>query len=318
VNILTTVATPGHPPRLPRGALLAGGGLIALALVARDAFFTVQPTEMAGVRRMGVVVTHTPLGPGLHTKLPLIETADRLQVSLDTFQLPDLAVYTVDNQPVHVGIAVTYRIPAAAVLHLLYDVGRPGDVDIAANMRPVIADRALRVFARRNTIGLSAQREEIAAEIRREVGTALGALFGVEVADLQITAIRYSDSFTSSVEAAMPAKNEAVAAENQVARIRYEGEQRKVKAEADAVAQVTQAEAERQAAIVRAEGEAQALTLKGDAEAHVVAARSAALGSNPSLVAYTEAERWNGQMPTTVLGGQMGALPVFDVGRAKE
>jgi modulator of FtsH protease HflC len=318
VNILPTVATPGHQPRLPRGVLLAGGGLIALALVGRSIFFTVQPTEMAGVRRLGVVMTQTPLGPGLHTKLPLIETADRLQVSLDTFQMPDLAVYTVDNQPVHVGIAVTYRIPASAVLHLLYGVGRPGDVDIDANLRPVIADRALRVFARRNTIGLSAQREEIAAEIRHEVSTAVGALFGVEIADLQISAIRYSDSFTTSVEAAMHAKNEAVAAENQVARIRYEGEQRKVKAEADAAAQITLAEAERQAAILRAEGDAQATTLKGNAEAHVIAARVAALGNGPSLVAYTAAERWNGQMPATVLGGQMGTLPIFDVGRAKE
>jgi regulator of protease activity HflC (stomatin/prohibitin superfamily) len=225
-------------------------------------------------------------------------------------------VYTVDNQTVHVGIAVTYRIPASAVLHLLYQVGRPGDVDISDNMRPVIADRALRVFARRNTLGISAQREDIATEIRRDVSTALAGLFGVEVADLQLSTIRYSDAFTASVENAMRAKNEAAAAENQVARIHYEGEQRKVQAEADAVARVTQAQAEKQAAILRAEGEAQALTLKGDAEAHVIAARATALGDNPALVSYTEAERWNGQLPATVLGGQMGTLPVFDVARA--
>jgi len=41
---------------------------------------------MAGVRRLGQVITAKPLGPGLHYKLPFIDKVDRLQVSLDTFQ----------------------------------------------------------------------------------------------------------------------------------------------------------------------------------------------------------------------------------------
>src|ERR1700722_19350839 len=44
----------------------------------------------------------------------------------------------------------------------------------------------------------------------------------IEVVNFQIAAILYSDSFRASVEAAVRAKNEAVAAENTVNRIQFE------------------------------------------------------------------------------------------------
>ena len=66
----------------------------------------------------------------------------------------------------------------------------------------------------------------------------LAELFGLEVLDLQIAKIEYSPTFVASVEAAVKAKNDAVAAENTVNRIRFEAEQVRVRAqgEADALA----------------------------------------------------------------------------------
>src|SRR5271168_5056469 len=74
--------------------------VLLVALFAVDSYFVVEPTEMAGVRRLGQVVTTKPLGPGLHYKLPMIDKVDRLQVSLDTFKLDRLTVNTIDNQPI--------------------------------------------------------------------------------------------------------------------------------------------------------------------------------------------------------------------------
>ncbi len=300
-----------------RLAVAGAAGLVGILLLG-DCFYVVQPTELAAVRRFGVVQTAVPVGPGLHLKAPLVGAVDKLQVSLDTLHMDDMAVYTVDNQTVHVGISLSYRVPAAAVLHLLYGVGHSGNLDIQENIRPVIADRALRVFARHNTLNISAEREQIAGEVRREVADALGAMFGIEVVDLQIASIGYSEGFTDSVEAAMRSKNDAIAAQNQVARIRYEGEQRKVQAEAEAVAQVTAAQADKQATVLRAEAEAQAVALKGEAEARVIAQRAAAVGANPNLVAYTAAERWNGAFPTTMLGGTAPALPLLNLGASSQ
>jgi len=202
----------------------------AVAATALSSVYTVQPTEMAGVRRLGTVVTVAPVGPGLHMKMPWIDIVDTIQTSLDTFQMNNLTVYTIDNQAVTVGLGISYHIPASAVMRLLYGVGRSGNVDIAENIRPVLADRVLRVFSTQNTVSISANREHIAAEIRKRVDEGLGSIFGLEITDLQLSSITYSPSFQASVEAAVQAKNDAIRAENMVSRVRYEGEQAKVQA----------------------------------------------------------------------------------------
>jgi regulator of protease activity HflC (stomatin/prohibitin superfamily) len=82
-------------------------------------------------------------------------------------------------------------------------------------------------------------------------------LFGIEVFDLQIPAIRYSDTFVASVEAAVKAKDDAIAAENTVNRIRFEGEQKVVTARADRKPRLP-AQAQKQSQILAA-GELAAL-----------------------------------------------------------
>ena len=316
-------------PEIPLRSVAAA--VLGLAVVASlaGAFYTVQPTEMAGVRRFGTVVSKEPVGPGLHVKLPFVDTVDTIQTSLDTFQLNNLTVYTIDNQAVTVGVGLSYRVPEGAVLRLLYGVGRSGNVDIVENIRPVLADRVLRVFSTQNTVGISANREQIAGAIRKEVGSALQGIFGIEISDLQLSSITYSPSFQASVEAAVQAKNDAIRAENTVVKVRYEGEQQKVQADAQAAVRVAQANGEaqatvaqarsqREAAILRAEGDAQATTLIGDAQARVVQQVGSAVAANPGVVSYETAHRWNGQMPSTVLGaGGAGPLALVNLPPSK-
>jgi len=289
--------------------LLAVPLLVVLTLF--NCFYTIQPTEHAGIRRFGNVITQEPIGPGLHTKIPFVDQVDRLQTSVDLLKIAGLNVYTIDNQKVTVDIGMTFQIPTEAVLKLLYGVGRSGNVDIDANLQPIIADRALRIFAKRNTINISEQRDAIATEIQADVGEHVHNLFGLKILDFQISRIEYSRQFVESVESAVKAKNDAVAAENTVNRIRYEGQQTVVKAEADAKAHVTAAEAAKQVAIFAAEGEAQRIRLQGDAEAEAIAKRGAAIRGNPGVVELTLAQRWNGDVPQTVVGSGGAAAAPF-------
>jgi regulator of protease activity HflC (stomatin/prohibitin superfamily) len=86
-------------PSLFLGITVSVAAVVLVLIFAIDSYFVVEPTEMAGVRRLGQVVTAKPLGPGLHFKLPFVDQVDRLQVSLDTFKLEKLTVNTIDNQP---------------------------------------------------------------------------------------------------------------------------------------------------------------------------------------------------------------------------
>lgn len=319
---MTTLIGQPTGARVPARAILALSGAVLCGAALLNCVYVVQPTEMAGLRRLGSIVSENPAGPGLHAKLP-IDTVDRIQVSLTPFAVDDLTVYTVDNQPVRIGIGLTYRVPTASVFKLLYSVGRSGNVDIDATLRPIVADRALRVFARHNTVSISAEREQIATEIRTAASQAIAANFGLEITDLQLSRIEYSDAFTQSVEAAVKAKNDAIQAENTVARIRYEGEQAKVRAQAEAAATISRAEGEAQAtlararaakeaAVLQAEGEAAAIELNGAANAHALQLAAAAVASNPKVIEYETARRWNGQLPTTTLAGT--TVPFVNLG----
>ena len=311
-------------PALPRSSQLSAPGwlkqpIIFIVVLAGAllwlSLFVVEPTEMAGVRRFGEVTTREPYGPGLHLKLPLIDRVDHLQVSLDILQVQNLTMYTVDNQWVKISVGMTYRIPPPAVFRLLYQVGRSGSFGIRENVEPIIADRAMRVFARRNTIKISEERETIANEIRQLVSTRLAELFGLEVVDLQIAKIEYSPTFAASVEAAVKAKNDAVAAENTVNRIRFEAEQVRVRAQGEADAAAIQAEGQKRSAVIRAQGEAEAVRIVGEAQAASLQARGAAVAAYPQVVELVTAERWNGILPLTVLG-EHGAVPFINLGPA--
>ncbi len=305
-----------HQPSLPLGSRVIWV-LIALAVILTiycgfDSYFIVQPTEMAGVRRLGTVVSKEPVPPGFHLKLPFVDQVDKLQVSIDTLRVDNLHVYTVDNQSVTISVGVITRIPRDAVLKLLYEVGRSGNVDIRGNIEPLIADRAQRMFAKRNTVRISEEREQIAADVRVAVAQSVREFFGMEILDLQIPTIKYSDTFVASVEAAVKAKNDAIAAENTVNRIRYEGEQKVVTAKAEASAQIARAEAQKQSRILEAEGEARGIELRAAAEAQSIRIRGEALKDNARVIELTLAQRWTGQPPQTILG-EHGAVPFFNL-----
>ncbi|MBF0573148.1 MAG: hypothetical protein HQK69_05245 [Desulfamplus sp.] len=281
-----------------------------ILLIASVIFFIIDPTEMGGVRRLGQVISQQPLQPGLHYKFPLIDKADKLQVSLDLFHAENLLVYTVDNQPVTVSVSISYRIPERAVLNLMYRVGRTGSVDIAENIRPVLSDRIMRVFAKTNTTKISEDRVAIAENIKKSAQEILNELFAIEVVDLQISAIHYSKAFEASIEAAVKAKNEAIAAENTVKRVQYEGQQKIVTAKAEAEALLAKAEADKQAKILDAEGQARSIELEGEAKTHTLKLQAEAIRNNPELIEFTKAQNWDGKLPQTILGS---AMPFFDV-----
>ena len=293
--------------------------VILFALIAVDSYFVVEPTEMAGLRRLGQVVTTKPLGPGLHFKLPLIDKVDRLQVSLDTFKLERLTVNTIDNQPIAVTVGLTYRIPPQAVLPLLYEVGRAGNFDITENFERIVADRTAKIFAQQNTTRISENRDQILNALKSLLSNDLGTLYHLEVVDFQIAGILYSDSFRASVEAAVRAKNEAVAAENTVNRIRFEAKQAVERANGEAEAKLKLAAADRQSTILSAQGRAEGIRLEGESRAAVLRMNAEILKTSPLVVDLAKADRWNGALPLTLLEGT-GSVPLLSLqpGEASE
>jgi len=105
------------------------------------------------------------------------------------------------------------------------------------------------------------------------------------------------------------AAGDLVLAEVEVQKLQQNAEREKVQAQitvtqANAKANAVRAEAQANADATRLNGEARASNIKitGEAEAAAIEARAKEVGTNPNLVTLVQAEKWNGVLPTTMVG----------------
>ena len=160
-------------------------------LILSPPWFVVQPSEMAGLRRLGNVITPNPLAPGYYWKIPWLDNADTLQVSLTSFQVNNLPIYTIDNQWISVSVGVSFTVPKSSVFKLLYHVGRSGNFDIDKNIRPVISESTMLVFSHHSAEKIPQEREQIVDELQSQLNSALTRIFGLNIVDVQIANITY-------------------------------------------------------------------------------------------------------------------------------
>jgi len=302
--------------------LRAGVALVALVTI-RSSMFNIDQTELGFVRRFGTVVGDTtkPLEPGLHFKIPFVETADKIPVTLKTLHVPEFKVLTIDNQEITVEENFNYTIPKKNVYHLMYEVGGSGNVDITDQVVPVVKDRTSRVLAAQNMITVNANREAIQAQIEKNIVSSTETLFGIEAHSLQIAKLDPSPAFKASIDSATQAKNDAVKAENVLRTKQFEAQQTAAIAKGNADAAIEAARGQAESVMLNAKAQADAtvltatanktsLELQGKGEEARLAAEISAFGGNPDK--YNEYLRakaslnWRGDVPSVETGSGGG------------
>jgi regulator of protease activity HflC (stomatin/prohibitin superfamily) len=310
---------PAAMPRTPLAAYaaLTVAGLVALGL-ADNSYYTVGQNERAYVRLFGRVQNAAagPIGPGLHFKFPLFTAVDSLPVSIDVMDLGNMETYTRDAQKITMHVTVTTQVPDAAVYHLLYEVGRAGNLDLERNYQTIIADRLRTVIGRHDINEVAgAERQQIIDEARVVLSNDLAQLFGIKVDSVQTALVGMPASYEAAIEQAMQARTQRQSAEQNQQRAAIEAETAKVQAAGEANAAIERARGESQSRLLQAEAEAQATRLRGQAEADAATAIAKSLTTNPNLVALRTAERWNGQLPQNIYAG--APLPFLQVPTSK-
>lgn len=303
---------PAGPRQLrdPRSwrTIIACGAILVVALVAYDALYTVNPTELAFTRTFGRVdqAPGDPVRPGVHFKVPVATVVDRIQVSVDTVALPhSLRVLSHDGQVIELGLSLTRRIPPAAVYNLLYDTGGVGNVDIDRNIFAIVADRTLTIFGREDVLNIASERERIIGLMRATIAGELRRLFGVELVDLQITGFRFSPEYERAVNENTLAKTNAYRAEQVLKQKQVEALQAVAEAKGRADAAVQAARGESESVLLRAAATGKATEIQAAADAVAIKARVEAAGGVDGYGKVMTADtmrRWNGQPPQTVLG----------------
>ena len=298
----------GNPVPNLRPWLIWAAVLAAALFLLRDSVFTIDQTELGNVRRFGTVLypRNQPLTPGIHFKLPLIDKADKLQVTLQTLRIPAFDVLTVDNQRVSIEENFNYTILPEQVYHVLYEVGRAGNTDIEEQIIPVTHDRTSRVFAVQNMVNVNVNRETIQEQVEKSIATSVETLFGITAHSLQIANIKPSENFMRSIDEATMAKNGAIAAENQLRTKQFEAQQVAATAKGQADAAIEQARGQAESTRLNAEANKQKLVLEGEGLKANLENQIAAFGNSDRYVQYLQSKaalNWNGQMPQIMSGG---------------
>ncbi len=236
-------------------------GLIIAAVVliiAAFSLFTVDERERAIVLRLGEIV-RADYSPGLHFKLPIVETVRKFDSRLIPFDASPERYLTAEKKNVIVDSFVKWRIDAVDQ----YFITMGGD-ESRANLRlGQIIKQELRSQFGKRTIQevVSGERAEI-MDILTVNTNKEAQKFGIDVVDVRIKRIDLPEEVSHSVYERMEAERMRVAKD-----LRSKGMEaaEKIRADADKQRTIILAEAYGEAEQVRGEGDQKASAIYAEA-----------------------------------------------------
>ncbi len=226
--------------------------------------FTIYETERGLVTVLGKLVSDDKgaakvMGPGLHFKWPFISNVIELDARIQTLDIKDSRIVTIEKKDVLVNSFVKWRIRNFETFYK----ATGGIYSRADDLLEQKVSDGLRAQFGRSTIRgvVSENRENIMKELRHQIDESAESL-GIEVIDVRIKRIDLPDEVSSSVYERMRAEREQVAAGH-----RADGERssEEIRAKADEEAVVIMATAQSQARIIQGEADAKATELYGKA-----------------------------------------------------
>lgn len=297
----------GPSPRFIQSGVI---GLIALAVIGAalaNSWYQIDQGDR------GVLLTNGALsgvvGPGLHFKLPFLQRVEKISLRQQVVKwgceyeqgctnLPAMQAYSRDQQPADMRVTVNFHVPEGEVANVYTNYG---SLENLADR--VIARKAQQeiktVFGQYDAVSVIQNR----AKFNKDVIDAIARVTDgpVDIDGVQVENINFSQAYEQAVEARMTAQVEVQKQEQNLS-------QEKIKAEIA----VTQAQGRANSVKAEADASAYRTKIEGEATAEAIKARAAALANNPLLVDLTKAEKWNGQLPTTMVPGT--ATPFIEVG----
>lgn len=269
------------------GGITAGVIGLGLLTVFGGSWYTVDEGYRGVMLRNGAVVGTAE--PGLGFKMPLVDSVVDISVQSQAQLYENVLAYSRDQQTAGLTLSVNYRLPADQVETIYSDYGGAAGV-VSRLLDRQVFEEVKNVFGKFNASTAIQERERLAAEVQMAVQNAV--IGPIIVESVQIENIDFSDAYENSIEARM-------LAEVEVQKVKQNAEREKVTAEIT----VIQAQAAADATLAQATAEAEAIRIRGDAEAAAIRAKAEALRDNAGLIALTQAERWNGILPTTMVPG---------------
>jgi regulator of protease activity HflC (stomatin/prohibitin superfamily) len=293
------------PPRGGRKALriltLIVGVILAAILLPSTVTY-INPGHVGIViHRDGGGVDRTPLGPGLHARVPLLTSIEEYPTFMQTLVLNrsadegsgsnnEINVNSVEGQPLSLDVSMSFELDPTKVPQL-YQTFRT-DIDAVAHgyVRQAIR-QALQEVAGAYPIAdiIGPKKAESTARTQGLLEQRLSP-YGIVVKQFTINELRPPQSVIDAINQKNVMQQAALTAQNELQKNQFQ-------AQGDSI---------------KAAGRAKAITAEAEAQAR--ANELLARSISPTLVQYELVKKWNGQMPQ-VSGG---ATPLIQLPSPKQ
>ncbi|MHA1939646.1 MAG: prohibitin family protein [Candidatus Thorarchaeota archaeon] len=267
------------------------GLLVGIVLIVASFFFSLFTTIPAGHR--GVVirfsaVTGRILDEGLQTKLPFIDSVEKMSVQTQKYEVAAVSA-SQDLQDVTSTIALNWHLDPNMADQVYRTLGLGFIERLAA---PAIQETVKQVTARYIAEDLILKRDEVKAEITENLANRLRER-GIITETVSITNFQFSATFTAAIEAKVAAEQAVLEATNKLERVKVEAQQREAEAKGEADAR-----------IAKAIGEAEYIRVV--TEAQVAANDAIAASLTPEVLQYILLDRLGEDIKVIVIPSGQG------------
>ena len=237
------------------GFLVVVGLLIVIAGLS---IFTVNEREQAIKLQIGQVVG-SQYEPGLHWKIPIVQTVRKFPRRILTITDRPERVFTAENESLDVDFFVKYRITDPVRFY----TSTGGIREVAdERLREIVKNAVVTEFGKRTVSeAISVGRAELMRDLLVTAEPTANDL-GVDLIDFRVKKVEFMKEVSESVYAQMEAERQRIAAERRAEGRANAEEQR---AEADKQRTIILAEAYRDSEIIRGDGDARAAEIYANA-----------------------------------------------------
>lgn len=259
------------------GRIAYGAIAVVILLLIWSSFVTIGPGDRGVLMTFGAVHPGV-LAPGLHMKIPFIQTVKSMNVQIQKSQTDESAA-SLDLQQVTTTVAVNWSINPADAEWVYQQLGAE-DVIPSKVIAPTVSNAVKAVAAHYNAEELIEKRDAVRAAIQKQIVDGLQQ-YRIQVQGVSLTNFQFSPSYTEAIEKKQVAQQQALQANYDLQRIKVQAEQ----------------------VIAKAAGDAKAQQLLQST-------------LTPQIIQLKAVEKWNGVLPQVV--GSSGVLPmVGNLGDAK-
>lgn len=276
--------------------------VLSLGMVGLSSFTVVEGGTIGVLKTWGEI-SMEPQGEGLHIVIPMAQNITPMSIQIQKYE-SNAESASKDLQTVTTEVTVNYHLLADKIPYIFQNIGLSYEDRI---INPAIEETVKQVTARFNAEELITKRPQVKSAIEESIATRL-MIDNIMVDHISITEFTFGSEFNRAIEQKVKAEQDALTAQNLVA-----------KKQAEALQRIAEAEGLAGAKIAVAEGEAQAIMLKGDAEAYKLSIIGEALKANPDLLTLENIQKWNGILPKFFMSSGDGdspqlllSVPTFD------